>query len=151
DPNDLDREQPPTAPPKVPPPDRRNTAIDEGPRIEPRQDLDVKKLPPVSPEASAHVFIDVTSYNSKFYYVQGDVANPGRIPCSGRETVLDAIIQAGGLITTADPTQIRLVRPAQGGKPKKIYLVDLRAIIEEGESRLNYQLFPGDRVVVGRH
>jgi polysaccharide biosynthesis/export protein len=35
--------------------------------------------------------VDVAAYNSKGYYVQGDVLVPGRLPFTGQETVLDAI------------------------------------------------------------
>ena len=61
------------------------------------------------------VFLDVTAYNSKNYYVLGDVAAPGRLPVTGNETVLDAIEFAGGLLPTAAPQNIRLVRPAPPG------------------------------------
>ena len=54
-----------------------------------------------APADSDRVFVDVTAYNSKYYYVQGDVAAPGRLPITGNETVLDAINFAGGLIPTA--------------------------------------------------
>jgi polysaccharide biosynthesis/export protein len=46
---------------------------------------------PVEPRDTDRVFVDVTAYNSKVYYVQGDVAQPGRLPITGNETVLDAI------------------------------------------------------------
>jgi len=104
---------------------------------------------PVEPVDSSHAFIDVTAYNSKVYYVQGDVATPGKMPWTGGDTVLDAINHGAGLIATADPKNIRLFRPARAGKPAKVYPIDLDAI-QHGEARLNYQLFPGDRVVVGR-
>ena len=54
----------------------------------------------IDPRESNRVFVDVTAYNSKFYYVQGDVAAPGKMPITGNETVLDAINYAGGLIPT---------------------------------------------------
>src|SRR4051812_21874267 len=61
---------------------------------------EVREIPP---RDSNRVFVDVTAYNSKFYYVQGDVAAPGKMPIVGNETVLDAINYAGGLIPTASP------------------------------------------------
>lgn len=103
----------------------------------------------IRPEDSIKVFIDITAYNSKFYYIQGDVAAPGKMPFTGKETVLDALNYACGLIATSDRRNIRLIRPARGGKPTRIYTVDLAAI-ENGDPRQNYQLFPGDRLVVGR-
>ncbi|MGC8644225.1 MAG: polysaccharide biosynthesis/export family protein, partial [Isosphaeraceae bacterium] len=36
----------------------------------------------IAPEACLRVLVDVTAYNSKNYYVQGDVAAPGRLPCT---------------------------------------------------------------------
>ena len=69
---------------------------------------------PVEPRDTDRVFVDVTAYNSKVYYVQGDVAQPGRLPITGNETVLDAINYAGGLIPTAAPQNIRLVRRTPG-------------------------------------
>jgi len=100
---------------------------------------------------SSRVFVDVTSYNSKVYYVQGDVGVPGRLPITGNETVLDAINYAGGLIPTASTVNIRLVRPAPPGASKPTLLpVNLAAIINDGDPTTNYQLMPGDRVMVYR-
>ncbi len=44
-----------------------------------------------------------------------------------------------------------MVRPGRGGKPAKVYKVDLAAIQDRGEVTSNYQLFPGDRLIVGRN
>jgi hypothetical protein len=106
--------------------------------------------PPIPPETSDRVFVDITAYNTKDYYVQGDVATPGKLPFTGRETVLDALQFAGGLVWTADPKGIHLVRPVRGGRPAKVYKVDLEGITVRGDVTSNYQLFPGDRLIVGR-
>ena len=66
-----------------------------------------------SREDSNRVFVDVTSYNSKVYYVQGDVGVPGQLPITGNETVLDAINYAGGLIPTASTVE----HPAGPARP----------------------------------
>lgn len=104
----------------------------------------------VDAEDSLAVFVDLSSYNSKFYYVQGDLATNGRYPCTGRETVLDAIHNSGGMMPTADPRNIRLIRPARGGKKERVYPIDLEAIVEKGDKTGNLQMFPGDRLVLGR-
>jgi polysaccharide export outer membrane protein len=116
-------------------------AVDEG-----------KTLKTIDPKDSSRVFVDVAAYNSKVYYVQGDVGVPGRLPITGNETVLDAINYAGGLIPTASKTNIRLVRPAPPGATtgEATLPVDLDAIVKKGDTTTNYQLFPGDRVVVYR-
>jgi polysaccharide export outer membrane protein len=105
----------------------------------------------VEPRDSNRVFVDVTAYNTKNYFVQGDVAYPGKLPCTANETVLDALNYAGGFIPSADPKNIRLVRPGRDGKPSRVYKVDHEAILERGEREQNYQLFPGDRIIVGRN
>ena len=64
---------------------------------------------------------------------------------------MDALDYAGGFLPTADPKDIRLVRPARGGKPARVYKVDLEAIREKGDVTSNYQIFPGDRLIVGRN
>jgi protein involved in polysaccharide export with SLBB domain len=112
---------------------------------------DSPRMIKIAPKDSTSVFVDVSAYNSKSYFVQGDVAAPGKLPWTGRDTVLDALNYAGGFVTTADPKNIRLVRPARGGKPSRIYTVDLEAIRDKGDAKANYQIFPGDRLVIGRH
>ena len=55
------------------------------------------------------------------------------------------------MLPTAEPKDIHLVRPGRGGKPARVYKVDLAAIQEKGDVTTNYQLFPGDRLIVGRN
>lgn len=105
----------------------------------------------VDPRDSDRVFVDVTAYNSKSYYVLGDVGAPGKLPITGNETVLDALQYAGGLLPTAAPQNIRLVRPAPPGACcEQLLPVNLAAITSGGDPTTNYQLMPGDRVVVYR-
>jgi polysaccharide biosynthesis/export protein len=105
----------------------------------------------VEPAKSNRVFVDVAAYNSKVYYVQGDVGSPGRLPITGNETVLDAITFAGGLLPTAATQNIRLVRPAPPGACcEQVLPVNISAIINVGDSTTNYQIMPGDRLVVYR-
>ncbi len=105
----------------------------------------------VPPAKSRTVFVDITAYNSRYYYVLGDVVIIGKLPWTGNETVLDALQFSGGLTATAEPKDIRLVRPGRGGKPSKVYKVDLAAIQDRGEVTTNYQIFPNDRLIVGRN
>ncbi len=105
----------------------------------------------IPPAESTAVFVDVTAYNSKNYYVQGDTQSVGKFPCTGGETVLDALQHAGGLMPQAEPKDIRLVRLGRNGKPSRVYKIDLEAIQEKGDVATNYQMFPGDRLVIGRN
>jgi polysaccharide export outer membrane protein len=103
----------------------------------------------VAPREVDRVFVRMSAFYSGHYYIDGDVAKPGRLPFTGSETVLDVLNNAGGLMPTADPKHIRLIRPGHGGKPAKVYPIDLNAILE-GDAQHNYQIFPGDRLIVGR-
>lgn len=114
-------------------------------------DEDTQKPKEIPPAESDRVFVDIAAYNSKVYYVQGDVGSPGRLPITGNETVLDAIIYSGGLIPSSANQNIRLVRPAPPGACCEQALpVNLAAIINGGDTTTNYQLMPGDRLVVYR-
>ncbi len=105
----------------------------------------------IEPRDSATVFVDVTAYNSKNYYVSGDVLITGKLPITGNETVLDAINFAGGLMPTAAPQNIRLVRPAPPGACcEQVLPVNLAAITSGGDPTTNYQLMPDDRLIVYR-
>ncbi len=105
----------------------------------------------VEPRDTDRLFVDVTAYNSKNYYILGDVAVPGKLPITGNETVLDAINYANGLMPTAAPQNIRLVRPAPPGACcEQVLPVNLAAITSGGDPTTNYQLMPGDRIVVYR-
>ncbi len=112
---------------------------------------DDSKRKVIPPAESDRIFVDITAYNSKTYFVLGDVLITGKLPWTGNETVLDALQYAGGLLPTAEPKDIRLVRPARGGKPAKVYKVDLAAIQDKGDVTANYQIFPNDRLIVGRN
>jgi polysaccharide biosynthesis/export protein len=98
--------------------------------------------------------VDVAGYNSKFYYLIADGAGYGqqvyRLPCTGNETVLDAISQVGGLQTVSCQKSIWLARatPYSCAKPK-VLRVDWKGISQLGSAATNYQIYPGDRIYVG--
>ena len=118
---------------------------------EPKIDPKTNKIKMVDPRDTDRVFVNVTAYNSKNYYILGDVLVPGKLPVTGNETVLDALQYAGGLLPTAAPNNIRLVRPAPPGACcEQILPVNLSAITSGGDPTTNYQLMPGDRLVVYR-
>ena len=104
----------------------------------------------VDPVKSDRVFVDIAAHNTHTYFVQGDVGSPGRLPFTGKETVLDAMNYAGGMVPTAEPADIHLYRPARGGKPTKDYLINYEAILK-GDAKANLQIFPNDRLFVGRN
>jgi polysaccharide export outer membrane protein len=89
----------------------------------------------------------VNGSQSKFYYVMGAVTTQGRFPIIGNETVLDAILTAG-LRSNSHPDKAYLVRPHPPGGTDQILQIDWPSIKDRGDTMTNYQLFPGDRIVV---
>jgi protein involved in polysaccharide export with SLBB domain len=85
---------------------------------------------------------------SKVYYVLGEVNAPGAFPVSGRETVLDAIIAAGGLNSRASQKKIILSRPSGPCACRFVLPVCYRHIVQIGDTSTNYQIQPGDRIFV---
>jgi protein involved in polysaccharide export with SLBB domain len=85
---------------------------------------------------------------SKVYYVLGQVNAPGSFPLTGRETVLDGIVAAGGLNTKGSRSNIILSRPTAPDGCRLVLPVCFRQIVQLGDTTTNYQLQPGDRVYV---
>lgn len=82
------------------------------------------------------------------FYVLGEVNAPGSYPLNGSETVLDAIVGAGGLTASANPCQILLARPTDPCDCRVTLPICYREIVQMGNTATNYQLQPGDRVFV---
>ncbi len=82
------------------------------------------------------------------FYVIGEVNAPGSFPITGRETVLDALVAAGGLSKRADRDGIVLSRPTLPEGCRQVFPVCYLAIVQLGDTTTNYQLKPGDRVFV---
>ena len=85
---------------------------------------------------------------SKVFYVLGEVNAPGAFPISGRETVLDGIIAAGGVTSKGAEQNIILSRPTPPDGCRTVYPVCYTDIVQLGDTTTNYQLQPGDRVYV---
>lgn len=105
---------------------------------------------------SPRVVLDVVAFNSKVYYIV-ERGGPGfgdsvtRAPITGNETVLDAIAQHGGL-RAPEATELWIARPSyDGASQEQILPIDWSAISAGAESASNYQLMPGDRVVINRN
>jgi len=93
------------------------------------------------------VSVRLANGQSKYYYVIGEVTTPGRFKVTGNELVLDAITQAG-LKPNSLPEKAYLVRPHPLGGPDQVYRIDWCGIRDRGDTLTNYQIMPGDRVVV---
>ncbi|MCO8123985.1 polysaccharide export protein [Stieleria sp. TO1_6] len=94
------------------------------------------------------VTVRLVNKESALFYVMGEVNAPGSYPLVGHETVLDALIAAGGLSDRCNDHKIILTRPQADGHPRKILPVCYQQILQLGDVSTNYQLMPGDRIYV---
>jgi polysaccharide export outer membrane protein len=99
------------------------------------------------------VTVDVLAYNSKAYYIVTDGGGAGeqvfRFPCTGNETVLDALSQINGLPVVASKKDIWIARPGPADLGyEQILDVDWNGIVRGGQTKTNYQVLPGDRIYV---
>jgi len=104
----------------------------------------------LDPRDSDMVFVDVTAYNSRNYYVQGEVSAPGRLPYTGNENVLDVIQFAGGLLPAADRSKVRLIRSYPKGSPVQVLPIDYEQVTMGTDASTNYKILPNDRLVIPR-
>ncbi len=85
---------------------------------------------------------------SKVYYVLGEVNAPGAFPLQGRETVLDALLAAGGLNDKASRKFITLSRPTHADGCRVVLPICYNEIVQLGDTATNYQIAAGDRIYV---
>lgn len=78
--------------------------------------------------------------------VTGAVRTPVSVSYRQGMTVMDLVLQAGGLTEFAAPNNARLYRTIDG--KTKIYAVDLGNILQRGDLKTNYNLYPSDVVTV---
>lgn len=92
--------------------------------------------------------VRVIAFQSKFYYVLGQVYVPGPKPYTGRDTVLTAIAEAQ-LNPMAWVDRIQVIRPSSDKKVKpKIFEVNFDRMSAHGDTRKNVLLEEGDIIFV---
>lgn len=109
-----------------------NVQFDEKPLTAEQSEINVRLMAP----------------NAAMYYVLGEVNSPGFYPLIGRETVLDAVLTAGGLSDRASKHNIILTRASHPGDCRTVLPVCWNQIVQLGDSSTNYQIMPGDRIFV---
>jgi polysaccharide biosynthesis/export protein len=78
--------------------------------------------------------------------VIGEAAEPRAIPYRANMTVLDAMIEVGGLTKYAAGNDAVLMRTANG--KQKSYSVRLDSLIKDGDVSANVALAPGDIIII---
>lgn len=90
----------------------------------------------------------LVSAQSKVYYVLGEVNSPGAYPYTGRETVLDGLLAAGGLTERASMIDMVVSRPSYPCGCRVVMPICYEQIVQLGDTTTNYQVMPGDRIFI---
>lgn len=95
------------------------------------------------------VDIQVTAFNSQYYYVLGEVYFPGKKDYTGRDSVIAAVAQARPTVLAWDSC-IQIVRPSSNPleTSPKIYKFNLRDMRSRGDGSKNMLLQQGDIIYV---
>jgi polysaccharide export outer membrane protein len=80
--------------------------------------------------------------------VTGAVRTPVSMPYRQGMTVLDAVLQAGGVTEFAAADRTRLYRRPAAGADARPYNVRLGAILDKGDLETNFPVQPGDVITV---
>nr|WP_273437891.1 XrtA/PEP-CTERM system exopolysaccharide export protein [Sedimenticola selenatireducens] len=78
--------------------------------------------------------------------VVGEAAEPLSVPFRKHMTLLDLMIQVGGLTEFADGNKSVLIRNING--EQQIYNVRLEDLVEDGDISANLALMPGDIMII---
>ncbi len=76
----------------------------------------------------------MAGFNSRVFYVMGQVYNPGRLPITVTKPCLDALTLSGGLTNYANKCDIRLVRPRPMCSCDQVLPVDYNGIVNCGDT-----------------
>lgn len=98
-----------------------------------------------SPEVNVIVQEFVGTFGTQIR-VLGQVAEPGAVPYRDRMTLLDVMIEVGGLTQFASGNRSRLVRTVDG--VSREFRVRLDDLVNEGRIEENLVMQPGDIVIV---
>ncbi len=78
--------------------------------------------------------------------VVGEAQQPQAIPYRANMTLLDVMIQVGGLTEFAAGNRAKLVRMVDG--QQKQYHVHVSDLIKDGDVRANVEVLPGDVIII---
>ena len=100
------------------------------------------------PTGDNPIDVRVVAYESKVYYVVGEVSFPGIKPYTGRDTLLTAVAAANVEITGWEE-HIQVIRPSADKEVKpQVFEINLQRMIVHGDTSKNVLLQEGDIVYI---
>jgi protein involved in polysaccharide export with SLBB domain len=97
--------------------------------------------------ASPEIAVIVRSFSTYLVHVGGEVSRPGVLELTGPRTVLQAVFEAGGLLPSASPSDVFVVRRESDGG-YALASADIKAVLLGQDSSGNFLLRPYDVVFV---
>ena len=80
--------------------------------------------------------------------VVGATEKPASIPYRANMTLLDAMIEVGGLSEYAAGNRARLIRHDRATGEQKEYDLNIASLLKKGDTRANVRLEPGDVIII---
>jgi len=93
------------------------------------------------------VSVRIVGYNSRKYYVFGQVGGVGPHAYTGRDTLLDAIARSG-VTFLSWTSQVKVIRPSPFSKERREIIVDVDRMIQTGDVSANILIEPDDIIYV---
>jgi len=97
--------------------------------------------------AEPEIAVIVRTFTGYLVHVGGEVNSPGVLELKGPRTVLEAVFEAGGFLSSASPKDVLVVRRHEDGT-YELMDSDLSRVLKGESSRGNFTLQPFDVVYV---
>jgi len=97
------------------------------------------------------VNVFINDYRGQQVQILGQVRNPGTFELQGSTTFLELISKAGGLTENAsDQAIIKRTNGQHNKKQPTIITIDLKTLMEKGETAQNINIIDGDNISIGK-
>lgn len=94
------------------------------------------------------VNIFIQEFRSKKAFIMGEVNKPGLYVLPGQTTLLALLSEAGGLTKNAGDKAIIKRKNNPSDKEESVITVDLKKLIEKGDTTLDIQIMEGDSIYI---
>lgn len=94
------------------------------------------------------VNVDLKDFQKPYFYINGQVAHPGKFDLRENTTVSEALAIAGGETQNAKSSQVLLFRRTPGGAMVEVRKLDIKKMLKKGNLTEDMMLQPGDLIFV---